>query len=313
MSAHFYTLWYLILVPGLATVLIQPVLAETFIRPPSDVDLFGELRATEARPADTLLDIARRFDIGQEEILHANPDVDRWLPGEGTSVTIPSRYIIPRGKREGVILNVPEMRLYYFPSPSRDQAAELITYPVSIGRMDWATPLGVTRLATKTLHPSWRPPASIRAEAAERGEPLPEIIPAGPDNPLGDHALRLALPGYLLHGTNKPYGVGMRVSHGCLRMYPEDIAELFPIIPVGTPVQIVNQPVKIGWLLDSLYIEVQPPLEEDTETRENLVDNAMDLVNRAWEARPLELDGQALKTALKEKNGIPVRIGRAKE
>lgn len=296
---------------GLAVLLIQPTFAETFVRPPADVDLFGEIRNANATKNDTLLDIGRRYDIGQDEIVYANPDVDRWLPGDGASVVIPSRYIIPRGKREGVILNVPEMRLYYFPLPDKDKTAELVTYPVSVGRMDWATPLGITKLASKTLHPSWRPPASIRAEAEANGNPLPEIVPAGPDNPLGDHALRLALPGYLLHGTNKPYGVGMRVSHGCLRMYPEDIAELFPNIPVGTTVNIVNQPVKIGWLLDSLYIEVHPALEEDTLAREKLIETAMDLVNEAWLNRPLKLDGQALKKALKQKSGIPVRIGHA--
>ncbi|MCO6411627.1 MAG: L,D-transpeptidase family protein [Thiogranum sp.] len=283
---------------------------ESLPLPPLDTDLIGTMRTVRAEHADTLLDIARRFGIGQQEILLANRDVDRWLPGDGTEVVVPSRYILPDAQREGIVLNVPEMRLYYFPAAEHPGDATVRTYPVSIGRMDWATPLGVSRIVAKNRHPSWRPPESIRQEAAARGEPLPEIIPPGPDNPLGDYALRLSLPGYLIHSTNKPFGVGMRVTHGCVRMYPENIAELFPLVSVGTPVQIVNQPIKVGWLLDTLYIEVHPPLEEESETTA-LVEMAMDLVVSAWEKRPLLLNGRALKKAVEEQRGVPVAVARA--
>ena len=147
------------------------------VLPPTDVDVVGEIRVTQALKGDTLLDIARRFDIGQDEIVLANPDVDRWLPREGTEVLIPARYILPQAERRGIVLNVPEMRLYYFPAEQPEQPALMHTYPVSIGRMDWATPLGVTRVTTKTENPSWRPPQSIREEAEAAGEPLPELIP----------------------------------------------------------------------------------------------------------------------------------------
>jgi L,D-transpeptidase ErfK/SrfK len=176
--------------------------------------------------------------------------------------------------------------------------------------MDWTTPLGVTRVVAKTRNPDWHPPESIREEAAARGDPLPEVIPSGPNNPLGDYALRLAVPGYLIHSTNKPYGVGMRVTHGCVRMYPEDIEVLFPEVPVGTPVQIVNQPVKVGWLGDTLFIEVHPPLEEERSSTD-LKAAAMDLVNREWERRPFVLDGGAFNRALSEATGIPVAIAHA--
>jgi L,D-transpeptidase ErfK/SrfK len=173
--------------------------------------------------------------------------------------------------------------------------------------MDWDTPQGTTSVIAKTRNPAWRPPESIKQEHAADGETLPDVIPAGPDNPLGKYALRLGLPGYLIHSTNKPYGVGMRVTHGCVRMYPEDIEVLFPEVPVGTPVQIVNQPVKLGWLGDTLFIEIHPPLEEDRD-RINLQTLAMDMVNKAWQRRPFALDGGALNRAIADQNGIPVAI-----
>ena len=294
----------------LATIAGGPAAAETMTLPPPDVDLIGAVRIVEARGDDTLLDIARRYDIGQDEILHANPDVDRWLPGAGTKVVIPSRYVLPQAPRRGLVLNVPEMRLYYFPPVRRNEPAVVQTYPVSIGRMDWATPLGETHLVAKVKDPAWRPPDSIRKEAEARGEPLPEFIPPGPDNPLGRFALRLGLPGYLIHSTNKPYGVGMRVSHGCIRMYPEDMEILFPEVSTKTPVRLVNQPAKAGWLADTLYLEIHPPLEEDQAGRDALVDTIMSVVHTAQLQRPVTLSGRAINKAIEEQSGIPVAISR---
>jgi L,D-transpeptidase ErfK/SrfK len=288
-----------------------PLPAVTLPLPPSDIDVVGRIVNTHAEREDTLLDIARRYDIGQDEILLANGSVDRWMPAEGAVVVIPSRFVLPAAKREGIVLNVPEMRLYYFPPAEAAENATVVTHPVSIGRMDWATPLGVTRITSKTRQPSWTPPASIRAEAEASGNPLPEVILPGPDNPLGDYAMRLGVPGYLIHSTNKPFGVGMRVTHGCIRMYPEDIEALFPRVPVGTPVNIVNQPVKIGWLFDTLFIEVHPPLEEQASTTA-LLSLAMDLIHSAWSRRPLELDVPALKNAVKQRTGTPVPVARAR-
>ncbi len=297
--------------PAVALCLVPAVVqAETLIRPPLDVDLIGQVRHVVARPEDTLLDIARRHDIGQDEILHANPDVDRWLPTAGAEVVLPARHILPAARREGLILNVAEMRLYYFPPAKAGEAETVQTYPVSVGRMDWDTPQGTTRVVAKTRNPSWRPPESIKREHAADGDPLPDVVPAGPDNPLGKFAMRLGLPGYLIHSTNKPYGVGMRVTHGCVRMYPEDIERLFPQVPVNTPVQIVNQPVKVGWLGASLFIEIHPPLEEDRD-KTNLMALAMDLINRERARRAFVLDGGALNQAIKNQNGMPVAIGQA--
>ena len=295
----------------LACAFACPALADTHIRPPEDVGVIGQVDFIRAHHDETLLDIARDQDIGQNEILVANPEVDRWLPGKGTVITLPRRHVLPDAKRDGLILNLPEMRLYYFPRPEKNNTPVVITHPVSIGRMDWNTPLGMTRIVAKKVDPTWTPPQSLKDEALASGEVLPDVVPAGPDNPLGRYALRLGVPGYLIHSTNKPFGVGMRVTHGCVRMYPEDIEILFPSVPVGTPVQIVDQPIKIGWLFDTLFIEVHPPLEEKQQDPDVLVASAMDLINAAWEQRPLVLDGQALKKALQEQSGIPVAIARS--
>ena len=169
----------------------------------------------------------------------------------------------------------------------------------------------------KKANPTWTPPASIKKEHLEKGDPLPDVVPAGLDNPLGLFALRLGIPGYLIHGTNKPYGVGMRVSHGCVRMYPEDIEKLFPEVKVGTPVYIVNQPVKVGWWKKKIYIEVHPQLEGEELPYEELYENAMELIRKAffrYHYQPeLVVEAQTLKQALEEKNGLPVAITRIVE
>ena len=282
----------------------------TFEYPQAGLDLIGAVRVVEARYEDTLLDIARRYDIGQAEILGVNPTVDRWLPGEDTRVLIPSRYILPPPPHEGLILNLPEMRLYYFPKAKGGQAREVQTYPVSIGRMEWATPLGKTRLVSKQKDPAWRPPDSIRAEHAAQGDPLPKYVPPGPDNPLGRYAMRLGIPGYLIHSTNKVYGVGMRVSHGCVRMLPEDIEYLFPQVPVGTPVRIVNQPAKVGWHGSDLYLEVHKPLEEDQMDQEALTRMVMRAIGEAFFQRSGKVDQAVIEKAVAEYSGVPVVISK---
>jgi L,D-transpeptidase ErfK/SrfK len=206
------------------------------------------------------------------------------------------------------------MRLYYFPKPGLGKLPVVITHPVSIGRMDWRTPLGNTRVVAKQRNPAWYPPRSLRKEAAASGEVLPDVVKPGPDNPLGRYAIRLAVPGYLIHGTNKPYGVGMRVTHGCVRMYPEDIETLFDVVTPGTPVQIINQPIKVGWLDGTLYLEVHPPLAEDAVKYEGMIQLAMDAISEAISEENTKyrvmLRDSSIKTAIEEQNGIPVAISR---
>lgn len=295
---------------ALACLTTPRVFAETLPLPPADVDLVGQVQVIKALHEDTLLDIARRYHLGHDEIIIANPDVDRWLPGDGTPVILPTRYILPAAERKGIVLNVPEMRIYYFPKVKAGEPAVVKTYPVSVGRMDWNTPLGIAKVAAKVKDPVWRPPASIRAEAAARGEILPEVVPAGPQNPLGQFALRLSVPGYLIHGTDKPWGIGMRVTHGCLRLYPEDSETVYHEVDVGTQVQIVNQPVKVGWVSGALYMEVHPPLDEDIARKNTLMNIALDVLDSELLKRRIAVSGSAIKKAVEEQTGIPVAISR---
>jgi L,D-transpeptidase ErfK/SrfK len=288
---------------------------EIYTLPPADTDLVGQIEYTEARQEDTLLDIAREFSLGQDEILLANPAVDRWMPGAGTKVLLPRRYILPDAPRNGIVLNVPEMRLYYYPARPKAPATQVITYPVSIGRMDWKTPMGSTKVLEKIRDPVWRPPETIKREHAQEGDILPDVVPAGPNNPLGRFAMRLGIPGYLIHGTdvNKAFGIGMRVTHGCVRMYPEDIERLFPMVNVGTPVHIVNQTVKVGWSAGSLYIEVHPLLEEDQADYESLLTQTLTLIQNKTALHPVAIDLEATKRALQEHRGIPIPISKPME
>lgn len=272
--------------------------------------LVGEQPETEvytlARQNDTLLDIAFAYDIGQNEIVLANPNVDRWLPGQDTEVRIPASRILPNTQQHGLILNLPEFRLYYYP---KKKPGQVITHPISIGRMDWDTPLGTTRITAKIKDPQWHPPASIKVEhAAAKGDPLPDVVPAGPNNPLGRFAMRLGISGYFIHSTNKPLSVGMRVSHGCVRMYPDDIERLFPLIKTGTKVEIINQPIKLGWSNNTLYIEVYPELEGQQSSFVDRLATTMDLIQKLNKGSVPILDTVALLEVLSQSSGLPVAI-----
>jgi L,D-transpeptidase ErfK/SrfK len=300
-----------------------PAVAEIFELPPEGYDVIGAVSTISARQEDTLVDIARRHGLGYEDIVRANPDVNIWLPGKGTEIVLPTRYVLPAGPREGVVLNLAEYRLYYYPEPEDGEAAYVMTYPISIGRMDWETPLGLTTVISKVRNPTWYPPQSVRNEHAADGNPLPRIVPPGPKNPLGKYAMQLGLPGYLIHGTNRPAGVGMRVTHGCVRMFPEDIDFLFGHIDVNTKVRIVNEPVKIGWHGDALVMEVHPVLKDEALLAESDVQPAedSDIVARdpltivteqfitVTGERAGELDWNLVEEILGRSDGIPVAVG----
>ena len=255
---------------------------------------------------DTLLDVARRFGMGLAELRLANPGVDVWLPGEGTAVRLPSRFILPEAPRSGLVINVAEMRIYYYPRGG----AVVHTWPVSIGRVGWETPLGKTTIVRKKVRPTWFPPDSIREEHMQRGMTLPRAVGPGPDNPLGSHALYLGFSQYLIHGTNKPYSIGMRVSHGCVRMYPEHIVELFALVEPGTPVTLVSQRVKAGWAGDVLYIEVHPTAGvPDEEARPSMTEVVSSLIAATPAVGlPLALDWKRVEEALATASGIPVAV-----
>jgi len=285
--------------------------AQVYLLHSEEGDLVGRVETIRIDSEETLADVARLHNVGHEEIRMANPTVEFWLPAAGTEVILPKRHILPRARREGIVLNVPEMRLYYFPHACTEDAdCMVVTHPVSIGRMDWQTPLGTTRVTSKVSNPTWLPPESIRQEAAEEGNFLPAVVPPGPNNPMGAYALHLDIPGYRIHGTNRPYGVGMRATHGCVRMYPEDIEVLYNETRIGTAVQIVSQPVKFGWVGATLFMEAHPPLEEDTEGNAHLKDIALDQLEVLAQERTFTLNGREFQRVLKELSGMPVVISR---
>ncbi|HSB95269.1 MAG TPA: L,D-transpeptidase family protein [Spongiibacteraceae bacterium] len=239
-----------------------PLATHTFTFDPERDSVVGELQVTQAGADDTLSDIARRFNIGYEEIVRANPEVDPWLPKAGTTIVLPTQFVLPDGPRSGIVINLAALRLYYFPPRKKHELQTVITHPIGIGMVGWTTPLGSTKVTGKRANPVWNPPASVRKEHLADGDPLPKAVPPGPDNPLGKYALSLAWPSYLIHGTNQPYGVGIRASHGCIRMYPEDIALLYDDIPVGTSVTVVNQPILYGHRGDSIYLQTFPVYDD---------------------------------------------------
>ena len=266
----------------------------------------GRNQVYVAQYEDTLLDVARRFGMGLAELRLANPGVDVWLPGEGTAIRLPSRFVLPEAPRSGLVINVAEMRIYYYP---RGESV-VRTWPVSIGRVGWETPLGKTTIVRKKVRPTWFPPDSIREEHMQRGMTLPRAVGPGPDNPLGSHALYLGFPQYLIHGTNKPYSIGMRVSHGCVRMYPEHVVELFALAERGTPVTLVSQRVKAGWAGDVLYIEVHPTAGvPDEEARPSMTEVVSSLIAATPAVGlPLALDWKRVEEALATASGIPVAV-----
>ena len=277
-------------------------------------DVIGEPGITLTERTDTIADIAKANSQGYNEMRLANPDVDPWLTGDGTQVVIPSQYILPKAPREGIVINIPEMRLFHYLPAAKGGSRTVATYPISIGRQDWTTPHGATKVIGKVKDPSWTPPESIRREHAKEGDILPAVVGPGPHNPLGAYALQLGFEGYLIHGTDKPFGIGMRVTHGCMRLYPDDIAKVFKTVPVGTQVRLVNQPLKVGVIDGRVMLEAHPALEEDSvKVAARQFSSVMELLLPYNERYELSLDWQALRRAVYRKDGVPAEVGRAVE
>lgn len=284
----------------------QPPIVSSRFEIGPDSDVVGEVQVIRARYEDTFIDIARAYDLGYDELVQANPDVDPWLPGAGTRIVLPTQFVLPDGPREGIVLNIGTKRLFYFPKVAAGGTPVVLTHPVGIGREGWVTPIGSTTVVAKTKDPVWTVPASIRKEHADAGDPLPARVPPGPDNPLGAYALRLGFPSYLIHGTNKPSGIGMRVSHGCVQLFPEDIESLFGQVTVGTRVRIVNQPHLLGWHAGNLYLEAHPALEDDRRDLKSALDKRL---AEATAAVPgTSIDKLLIAATLSESRGFPVRL-----
>lgn len=286
-----------------------PAKAEVFQLAPGQ-DLIGEPGLAMSHHEDTLPDIARLHHLGFDAIVAANPGVDIWLPGEGTQVSLPTQHLLPDAPRTGVIVNLAEGRLYYFRSDAAGGPV-VETYPISVGQVGRTMPLGLTRVVAKQKKPTWYPPKSIRDRHIQEGDALPAFIPPGPDNPLGEYALRLGIPSgaYLIHGTNKPVSVGLQITNGCIRLYPEDIEALFKQVPVGVPVRVINQRIKTGWGPDgALYLEVHHPLEgTDPKEVEDLTALTRVIVAATAQRRVI-IDWDAAEKIFSEARGQATRI-----
>lgn len=274
--------------------------AETFRLANAGDSVIGAPFYLKTRAEDTLLDVARQNGQGYDDMSHANRRVDMWVPGKGTEVLVPTFYVLPNTARTGIVLNRAEKRLYYYPP---NDPNEVRTYAISIGREGWNTPLGSFSIVEKIDGPTWTPPESIRAEHAAQGDILPDVVPAGPDNPLGLYAMRLSARSYLIHGTNKPWGLGMQVSHGCIRMYPEGVEELFGKVEVSTPVTIVDEPYKLGWLGNDLYLEVHIDEEQKRQGARSVIPDSV------ANADGLVIDWKAVEQAVAENTGLPLLVG----
>jgi L,D-transpeptidase ErfK/SrfK len=280
-----------------------------FTLPQTGDDLVGEVATTTARDEDTLLDLGRRNDLGYAEIVAANPGVDPWVPGAGTRIVLPTQFILPPGPRDGIVVDLAQMRLFYFPASRPGEPSRVITHPIGVGREYRLPPVGATRVVRKAKNPSWRPPDWVRKEHERDGDVLPSVVPPGPDNPLGEYALYLGMPGYLIHGTNRPWGIGMRVSGGCVRLYPEDIGPLYEQVPVGTPVRIANEPFVLGRRRGALYLKVFAALGDDAVTEPyDLTPVVKAVLERLAPGEKPDWDAAMRAT---QRRGVPVQVTRA--
>lgn len=272
----------------------------------AETDLIGQIRHHVVAGDETLLEIARANSIGYVEMRAANPGVDPWLPGAGREVMIPSRHILPDAPRTGIVVNTGDMRLYYFP----ENGGPAQSFAIGIGQQADAIPTGRTRIARKREHPAWTP----TADARRRDPTLPRVMAPGPWNPLGDYALDLGWDAYLIHGTNAPWGIGRRVSGGCLRLYPENIEYLYGLVHVGTRVTVVDQPVKAGWAEGVLYLEVHPSgevadrIEQTGEVGDAPPADVVAVVLAAANSHDILLNWRAIRRAAQERRGVPVPI-----
>ena len=287
----------------------DPVSANHYELESPQQTVVGVPQVVLAREEDTFSDLARAYGLGYDELVAANPGVDPWLPGAQTPILLPTQFVLPADIREGVVLNIASKRLFYFPKMPAGQAPVVKTFPIGIGRVGWETPLGSTTVIAKAVNPVWYVPQSVRKEHAEMGDPISAVIPAGPDNPLGTRVLKLNIPGYLIHGTNQPYGVGMRVSHGCVRLYPENIEYLYELVSIGEPVQIINEPFLLGELDGELIFEAHSPLEDDTIGAEDrLNDLFVSFGESSTNELSIEIEGD-MRAIAALSNGVPVRVG----
>ena len=298
----------------LALTVALPCGATTYtLASPTD-SVVGQDKSVTTVYEDTLYDLARTYSLGSEELIRVNPGVDPWIPGAGRQVVVPTQFVLPNAPREGIVINVAAMRLFYFPPRRKGEPQQVYTHPIGIGKIGWSTPEGVTHVIAHVKDPIWRPSAALRVDHRnDNGEDLPAVVPPGPDNPLGKYEFRLGWSSYLIHGTNKPYGVGLRSSHGCIRLYPEDIEKLYEMVPNGTQVRVVNQPFLFGWHDDRLYFQPYTVLEDDVRdwqsAQKKMLPRAMPVaVRKLLQTQDVAVDWKSVTDATTAPRGLPVPI-----
>lgn len=268
-------------------------------------NMVGKIAVINSQENDTLSDIARHFGLGYNDISKANPAISPWTPTPGSRVLLPLQFILPDAPHKGIILNLANMRLFYYPKKQPDK---VFTFPVGIGRQGWNTPMGLTSIVAKTANPVWVVPESIHQEHREKGDSLPSVVAAGPDNPLGLYAMRLGFPRYLIHGTNKPYGIGMQISHGCVQLYPENIEVLFKKATVGMPVRIIHQPYLTAWNQDMLYLEANEPLQQWAKDKARLKKQLLKQLRQISAKQNAAIDWKKVDQIIDRSDGIPTPI-----
>jgi L,D-transpeptidase ErfK/SrfK len=282
--------------------------ALTFTVPPPGQDMVGQVVYFSSAPEDTLIDLAMRYDVGREEMQAVNPnhDLDAVLP-TGTAVIIPTRYILPDYPRRGIIVNLSEMRLYYYPP----NTGLVLTYPIGIGKQGHMTPVALTKVVRKLIDPPWIPPQSIRDFNKKQGIILPKVIRGGPDNPLGRRAMYLAIPEYLIHATNFPESIGSRGSFGCIRVMEQDIEEFFPQVGVNTPVRIIEEPYKAGWYDGQIYLEAHPPLMENKFSLTKWIKPILASLQKLAVQHHREINWYKVRLVLQRHSGMPTAVSDA--
>ena len=285
----------------------QSASATEYPLPPENSRLIGE-NSTYLVPNDgqPLEAVAKKYQIGLLGMLEANPGTDPWLPKAGSELTIPTQMLLPDTKREGIVVNVAELRLYYYPKGED----KVIVYPIGIGQQGANTPAMVTAISQKIPNPTWTPTPNIRKRYAAKGEILPVTVPAGPENPMGLFALRLAYGKghYLIHGTNADFGIGMRVSSGCIRLRPDDIEALFNSVPQGTRVQVINQPVKYAVEPDGKrWLEVHQPLSHSEKDDPQTMPIALSAAAKTFMHNEAS-DRAVIDAAIVRRSGMPVLV-----
>lgn len=279
--------------------------AAAYHLPRSSESLIGDIEYSRIHVGDSATTIAEKYNIGYNSIQNANPqlDLDKILP-EGADLLVPTQHILPNQGRRGVVINLPEMRMYYYPENSR----EVLTYPIGIGKIGKTIPIKRAVVTRKKENPTWVPPKDIREYNLRKGIVLPRIMPPGPDNPLGNYAIYMSIPTFLMHSTIYPESIGRRASFGCIRMYESDIEDLFPAISTGTPITIINNPIKFGWQNKELYMEAHHPLEEFHDGISALPEIIKEVANETNNEATL-VDWQGVYYLSKERDGVPHDIG----